>query len=196
MATESTPPVELVVIGGSVREDNYTDKALDVLAAGLRRHPGVNVQQFRPREMHIPLAGREESSADVDALFDCVSRAQGVVLGTPLYNGSYSCVTKAVIDTLGYPSALTGKPVALVGVAASPFGAETALRHLHEVCVHVCAQVLPEHVNIGNVWELFDDQGRCVDEQTAQALQRLADELVDFVRVRGVVHDVAPPKTG
>lgn len=187
-------PLRIVVIGGSVREDNYTDKALDVLAGALRAHDGVTVGQYRPRAMRIPLAGCGESSDDVDGLFNDVSRADGIVLGTPLYNGSYSCVTKAVIDTLGYPSALTGKPVALVGVAASPFGAEAALRHLHDVCVHICAQVLPEHVNIGNVWEAFDEDGACVDPAVGESLRRLAGELVEFIRVRGVVHDVAPPR--
>ena len=37
-----------------------------------------------------------------------------VVLATPEYHGSFSSVMKLVIENLGFPSALQGKPVALM----------------------------------------------------------------------------------
>ena len=41
--------------------------------------------------------------------------ATGLVFATPEYHGTYSSVTKLIIENLGFPSVLATKPVALLG---------------------------------------------------------------------------------
>lgn len=58
------------------------------------------------------------------------------VLAPSEYPGSYSSVVKLFIENLGFPSLMSGKPVALLGVGAGQIGATKALEHLRSVCFH------------------------------------------------------------
>ncbi len=88
---------------------------------------------------------------------------------------------KLVIDNLGFPSELSGKPVALLGVAAGRIGAIKALEHLRSVASHVGAIVLPGPVSIAGVQGVFDKDGNCLDEGTEKIIRRLAHSLTDYI---------------
>ena len=75
-----------------------------------------------------------------------------VILATPEYHGSFAAMMKLVIENLGFPSTLAGKPVALLGVAAGRIGAIKSLEQLRSVCSHVGAIVLPGPVSVANVF--------------------------------------------
>ena len=83
-------PVAAVI--GSVREGNYTSKAVHLLAD-------------------------EFATSYPEVTSDILNPATAVVLATPEYHRSYSSVIKLVIENLGFPSGLSGKPVAMPGVA-------------------------------------------------------------------------------
>jgi len=117
----------------------------------------------------------------VARLRDSISAATGVVLATPEYHGSYSSVIKLVIENLGFPSALAGKPVALVGVAAGQIGAIKALEHLRSVCSHVGAIVLPGLVSVASVRSAFDESGRVTDPKVEKRLRGAAQGLLDYI---------------
>ena len=68
---------------------------------------------------------------------------------------------KLLIDNLGFPSALSGKPVALLGVAAGRIGAIKALEHLRSVASHVGAQVLPGPVSVASVGRSSMEKDGC-----------------------------------
>jgi FMN reductase len=104
-----------------------------------------------------------------------------VVLATPEYHGSCSSVIKLVIENLGFPSALAGKPVALVGVAAGQIGAIKALEHLRSVCSHVGAIVLPGLVSVASVRAAFDESGRVTDPKVEKRLHDAARGLLDYI---------------
>jgi FMN reductase len=87
-----------------------------------------------------------------------------------------------VIENLGFPSALAGKPVALLGVASGQIGAIKALEHLRGVCSHVGAIVLPGPISIAGVNKLFDEQGRCLDEKIEKRIRSVATNLIDYIR--------------
>ena len=90
-------------------------------------------------------------SPEVDEFVEKVSRATGVIFATPEYHGSFSSVTKLAIENLGFPSVISGKPVALLGVAAGAIGAIKSLEQLRGVCSHVGAIVLPGPVSVAGV---------------------------------------------
>ena len=108
--------------------------------------------------------------------------ATGVILTTPEYHGSYSSVMKLVIDNLGFPSVLNGKPIGLVGVAAGAIGAIKALEHLRSVCAHVGGIVLPAFVSVPGVSRIFDDEGNCTDEKTEKRIRGAATNLHDYIQ--------------
>jgi FMN reductase len=104
------------------------------------------------------------------------------VLATPEYHGSFSSVTKLVIENLGFPSVLAGKPVALLGVAAGAIGAIKSLEQLRSVCAHVGAIALPLPVSVANVQKAFDADGRCLDPAVEKRVRGAATHLLDYLR--------------
>jgi FMN reductase len=116
-----------------------------------------------------------------------VGQATGIILATPEYYGSFSSVMKLVIESLGYPSALAGKPVALLGVAGGTIGAVKSLEHLRSVVSHVGGIVLPLPISVANVTTVFDDEGRCLDADAEQLIRSVGRNLLTYIE-----HNVCP----
>jgi FMN reductase len=173
--------IRIVAVTGSVRPNNYTAKALALVVHELEKKDNVNVRVFDPANMNLALPGKESDDPAVEDMQQTMREATGVILSTPEYHGSYSSVIKLVIENLGFPSGLSGKPVALLGVAAGQIGAIKALEHLRSVCSHVGAIVLPGPVSIAGVQRVFDEQGRCLDEKVEARIRGLGTQLIDYI---------------
>ena len=173
--------IRVVTAAGSVRPRSFTSKALGLVLDELKRHRGVSIELLDLANLDLPLPGRDESEGtrNVQSL---VSKATGLVLATPEYHGSYSSVIKLLVENLGFPSVLAGKPIALLGVAAGQIGAIKALEHLRSVCSHVGAIVLPGSVSVAGVQALFDEEGRCLDPGTEKRIRRVAQSLLDYIQ--------------
>jgi FMN reductase len=89
---------------------------------------------------------------------------------------------KLVIENLGFPSVLAGKPVALVGVAAGSIGAIKSLEHLRGVVSHIGAFPLPMPVSIPNVQKVFDSQGRALDPGVESLVRSAATSLLNYIK--------------
>ncbi len=171
---------KIVSISGTSRPDNYTARALAVVNDALREG-GAALETLDAREMVLGFPGHDPS-ADALEMQSAVKAAAAVVLATPEYHGSFCAMTKLIIENLGFPSALSGKPVALVGVAAGRIGAIKSLEQLKGVCSHVGAIVVPGSVSIAGVQGAFDDEGRCTDPDAEKALRSAASGLLEFLK--------------
>ena len=110
--------IRIVAIKGSVRPGNYTSKALALVTDEIESsHPAITLDVVDPATMNLPLPGTAPDSSEAKELRELVRKANGVILATPEYHGGFSSVMKLVIENLGHPSVLSGKPVALLGVA-------------------------------------------------------------------------------
>jgi chromate reductase len=168
------------VIVGSVRPDNYTMKAVRVVVDELDKQ-GVEVDLIDPATMSLPMPGVESTSTDPTRIQSIIKDATAVVIATPEYHGSFSSVTKLVIENLGFPSVLSTKPVALVGVAAGSIGAVKSLESLRGVCSHVGAIVLPGPVSVAGVRSVFDADGNVTDERVEKQLRGVATGLLHYI---------------
>ena len=177
----SAPVFSIVIINGSVRAGNYTAMASALVADELRKDPAVNVEVVDPAMLDLPLPGLRPDTPDAKRLRELVSQAAGVVLATPEYHGSFSSAMKLVIENLGFPSALAGKPVSLLGVAAGAIGAIKSLEHLRGVCAHVGAIALPLPISVANVQKVFDRDGRCLDPAMEKFVRRAASNLTSYI---------------
>ena len=173
--------IHIVAILGSVRENNYTEKAMRVTLDELESIADVSVELINPSKLSLPFPGLRSKSDDAAIMKEAVRKATGVILSTPEYHGSFSSVIKLVIENLGFPSVLSGKPVALLGVAAGQIGAIKSLESLRGICSHVGAIVLPGPVSIANVQKTFDENGKCTDESVEKRLRDLANNLVAYI---------------
>ena len=184
--------IRIVVINGSVRPGNYTAMASALVVDELRKKldPKVNVNVVDPAEWKLPFPGTDPQSASTSALQNLVKDATGVVLVTPEYHGSFSSVMKLVIENLGFPSALAGKPVALLGVAAGAIGAIKSLEQLRSVCSHIGAIVLPLPISVANVQTVFDKEGHCLDPEIEKLIRGVGGNLMNYIH-----HAICPSFT-
>jgi FMN reductase len=180
MTQEARTGVRIVAILGSVRPANFTAKALALVADQMRQR-GVALDVVDPAKLTLPPPGIAPDAPDARAVHELVAQATGVILATPEYHGCFSSVMKLVIENLGFPSALAGKPVALLGVAAGQIGAVKSLEALAGVCTHVGAIVLPGAVSVAGVQRLFDSEGRCLDAGVEKRIRSVATNLIDYI---------------
>ena len=123
MESKTEDGIRIVTILGTSRPGNFTSKALALVIDELNQQSRVQVTAIDPSRLNLPLPGQPDQYPDQQELQRVVRDATGVVLATPEYHGSFAAVMKLVIENLGFPSLLAGKPVALLGVAAGQIGA-------------------------------------------------------------------------
>lgn len=174
--------IRIVIITGSVRPGNYTSMAAALVIDELKKQPGVTVELIDPGALHLPFPGKDGDTEDATVLRQKVSEATGVVLVTPEYHGSFSSVMKLVIESLGFPSVLAGKPVALLGVAAGSIGAIKSLEHLRGVVSHIGAIALPLLASVANVQSVFDASGRSLDPAVEKLIRGVGTNLLNYIR--------------
>jgi chromate reductase len=95
-----------------------------------------------------------------------------------------------IFESMGFPSPLSGKLIALLGVAAGRIGAFKSLEQLRSVCAHTEALVLPSPVSIAGINRLFDEQSKLNDVPTEQAIASVATNLLEYLN-----HNVCPRYT-
>ena len=173
--------IRIVAVLGTARPENFTSKALALVIDEIAKHGNIALDLIDPAAHDLPFPGADPDSAETKALQDMVSGATGVIFSTPEYHGSFSSMTKLIIENLGFPSVLAGKPVALLGVAAGRIGAIKALEQLRSVLSHIGAVVLPGPVSVAGVQQIFDDKGRCLDENIETLVRGVATNLIDYI---------------
>ncbi len=168
----------ITAIIGSIRPRSSTANALAIVIDELEKHDNVQVHLIDPSKLQLAF-GKE------DKLFlglqKKVKDSVGFVLATPEYHGSYSSAIKFILENLGYPSVLAGKPGVLLGVASGQIGAVKALEHLQSVCLHIGAIVLPGSVSVAEVHKRINEQGKCLDSQLETRIRGLAKNLLSYI---------------
>ena len=171
--------IRIVTILGTARPGNYTKMALEIVNDELGES-SASVTSFDAAALELTFPGQPETG-DANELKAAVAGATGIVLATPEYHGSFSSMLKLIIENLGFPSVLAGKPISLLGVAAGQIGAIKSLEQLRSVCSHVGGIVLPGPISVANVQRVFNDEGKCLDEAIEKRLRGLAKNLLDYV---------------
>jgi NAD(P)H-dependent FMN reductase len=172
--------LDIVAISGTNRPGNFTRLALAVTVEELRAGGhAVNVVDARNLILGFP---GHPATEDAGELQSVIRNSHGVVLATPEYHGTFCAMTKLIIENLGFPSAIAGKPVALIGVASGRIGAIKSIEHLRSVMSHVGALVVPGGISLAGVQSAFDqDTGACTDPNSETALRGVATSLLTFM---------------
>ena len=171
--------IRIAVLLGSVRPGNYTRRAAALVVDELTQR-GVHVDVVDPSTMTLTLPGQPETE-DAVRMQEVVREATALVMCTPEYHGGLSSVIKLMIENMGFPSAMSGKPVALLGVAAGRIGAIKSLEMLRSICSHVGCLVLPGPVSVANVQKEFDDDGVARDPAVEKSVRGAATALLDYL---------------
>ncbi len=173
--------VRIAIVIGSVRSGNFTAKAVALVVDELQRLDVGGVDVIDPAELDLAFPGMPAGHSRAEDLRATIEAATGVVLATPEYHGTFSSVMKLVIENMGFPSVLAGKPVALLGVAAGSIGAIKALEHLRGVVSHIGGIVLPGPISVAGVQNHFDARGRVTDEKIEASIRSVATNILDYI---------------
>ncbi|MBL1214631.1 MAG: NAD(P)H-dependent oxidoreductase [Ignavibacteriae bacterium] len=174
--------IRIVTILGSVRQNNNSAKALAIVNAELNKNPNVKIIGINPAELNLSLPGIKNNSGDAKWVNEQIKAADGVIIVSPEYHGSYSSVIKLVLDNLNFPALMKEKPVALVGVASGQIGAVKSIEHLRSVLSHMGAMVMPGPVSIANVDKVFNENGDCLNDLVLKRLVNLSENLLRFIK--------------
>lgn len=172
--------MKIATIHGSAREDGANAYALAIIHDELKALD-IEIIDIHPSKMalNMPFMG---DSPDAPELKNLIKSADGIILNTPEYHGSFSSLMKMTIENMGHPSALLKKPVSLFGLAGGAIGAVKSLEHLASVCRHTGAIVMPKYVSVPFADKAFDSEGNITDEIIDNRLRQLVRELIQYLR--------------
>jgi NAD(P)H-dependent FMN reductase len=175
-------PILIVGIVGSLREKSYTRMAVRLALEGAAE-AGAATKLIDLRDYTLPFcdgSGEEEKGfPDVLRLRQDVAAAQGIILGTPDYHGSFSGVLKNALDLMGFHE-FGGKVMGLVGVAGGSLGTVNALNDLRKVGRSLHAWVVPQQAAVPQAWKHFDDDGTLHHPEYEKRLREVGREVARF----------------
>ncbi|MGQ4556164.1 NAD(P)H-dependent oxidoreductase [Halobellus sp. GM3] len=181
----SASGAHVVAVCGSLRGESYTRRALERALDGTRAAGGTGAV-LDLREYELPTFDPDvDRQGDGDALTRRIREADAILLGTPMYHGSYSGVLKNALDYCGFDE-FEGKTVGLLAVAGGGFPV-TALEHLRSVCRALDAWVIPHQAALPNVSRRFDG-GDITDEKLDDRVRVLGRRAVEYANIEPDPH--------
>jgi len=177
-------PPHVVAICGSLRAESHTRKALThALAAA--DSAGAETELLDLREWDLPVFDADDRDAgDAAAFTRRVRAADAILLGTPMYHGSYSSALKNALDYCGFDE-FENKTVGLLAVSGGNFPI-TALEHLRSVCRALNAWVLPYQAAVPNASRAFDGGAAdwsFTDDGVADRVATLGERAVEYATI-------------
>ena len=170
----------VVGICGSLRETSYTRFTLsEALVAAEDRDATTALLDLREWDLPVYDADADDAG-DAEKFRARVRAADSILLGTPMYHGSYASPLKTALDYCGFDE-FEKKTVGLLGVSGGSFPI-TALEHLRSVCRSLDAWVIPHQAAVPNAADKFED-GELVDASIADRVATLGEEAVRFANI-------------
>lgn len=174
-----TSDIHVVAVSGSLRRKSYTRHALAAALKGADEL-GATTQMIDLKEYDLPFVNPDlEETPDTERLRNELRKANGILLGTPEYHGSFSGVLKNALDLMGFDE-FEGKIVGLVSVAAGRLGGVNSLSGLQTICRSLHAWSLPNMVAIPRVWQVINEDGEVNDAETLERLMTVGREVARF----------------
>ncbi len=170
----------VVAIPGSLREGSHTRKALREALRGVEGAGGTG-DLLDLREYDLPVLNTDDEPTEgVEAFTREVRDADAIVLGTPMYHGSYSGVLKNALDHCGFDE-FEHKTVGLLAVSGGAFPI-TALDHLRSVCRALNAWVVPHQAAVPRAHSAFEGT-TFKEEGTAERVRVLGRRTVQYANI-------------
>jgi FMN reductase len=184
------PEVSVVGLGGSLRKGSTSLAALEITLEAAAK-AGASTRLFAVGELDLPMyrPGMDAPPA-AQSLLDAVTRAQGMVWSSPLYNGSVSGSFKNVIDWLHLlgdrdPPYLTDQVIGLVTTAGGTQALQ-AINTMEFVVRSLRAWAVPMVLPVAQAGRAFDREGRVRDDTVERQLNALGAEVVRAARQMAV----------
>jgi NAD(P)H-dependent FMN reductase len=187
-----TRNIQVVAVCGSLASDSVTRVALrEALQAA--QTAGAQTTLVDLREYDLPTFDADNQDAgDAPELRDHLQRADAIILGTPMYHGSFSSPLKTALDYSGFDE-FENTTIGLLAVSGGSFPTP-ALDHLRSVMRAFDAWPLPLDVAIPNSHEHVSDDS-LVEASLRDRVHRLGTEVVQYADVAQYRATATTPST-
>jgi NAD(P)H-dependent FMN reductase len=171
---------DVIAICGSLRDGSHSRNGLQV-ALGAAERSGATTELLDLREWDLPVYDPDDEDAgDAETFRQRVRDADSILLGTPVYHGSFSTPIKNALDYCGFDE-FENKTVGLLCVAGGSFPV-TALEHLRSVGRSLDCWVIPHQAAIPRASGAFEGD-TLVDETIRDRVETLGREAVEYANI-------------
>ena len=174
---------KIAVIVGSVRTERNGIKVAKWIVSKLQER-GHDVSLVDPVELELPLLDKmykemESPPEKLKKQKKIIKESDGYVPITPEYNHSVSSALKNTLDY--FLEEYFFKPSAIVSYSAGPFGGITAGNHLRQILAEMGTLAISSQFPISKVQQVFDDDGKLLDENYDRRITRFLEEFEWYV---------------
>ncbi|MDP2670986.1 MAG: NADPH-dependent FMN reductase [bacterium] len=182
--------MKIIGFAGSLRSASYNKMALK-LVLEKAEEDGAETEFIDLKPLNIPLYDgdleKEIQLPDgIKLLREKIEAADGLIIATPEYNHSLPGVLKNTLDWISrtkyFPDILTGKKVALFGASDGNFATVRAQIAFFPIANTLGLNLMPSKTYVGNVEEVFDENGKCLDAKVEERLAKFAQNFVKFIQ--------------
>ena len=174
--------VRVVGLCGSLRHGSFTKMALKI-ALTAAASPVCETELIDLLDFNLFFAdGRSEKGGvppDLERFRERIRSADGIIIGTPEYHGSFTGVLKNALDLTGFAE-WQGKMIGLIGVSGGRMGAYNALNSLRDIGRSLHAWVIPEQVVLPEAHKHFDASGNLTERNIEKRLSELGRQVARF----------------
>jgi FMN reductase len=182
--------VSVVGIGGSLRADSQSERALRIVLASVA-DAGAKTTIIAGSDLVLPFydPAIPDRPGLAHRLIDEVRDADGVVLVSPGYHGTVSGLVKNALDYLedlrdDDRSYLDGRAVGCVAAARGWQAAVNTLTALRSVVHALRGWPTPLGAAVNSADVFFDGDGECSDPRVATMLRTIGLQVVEFALAR------------
>ncbi len=174
---------KIALIVGSVRSDRQGIKVARWLEQKLKDRNHI-VFFIDPVELDLPLLDRmykemTDPLPKLKELRTMIKDAEGYLPVTPEYNHSISSALKNTLDI--FLEEYFFKPSAIVSYSAGGFGGIIAAQQLRIIFAELGAPSISSSFSISRVQDVFDDNGKLLDENYEKRVSRFLDEFEWYI---------------
>lgn len=190
----SQTPIKIAMISGSLRKGSFNTKLLKSVGETMSGLEQVELDHISLSELDLPMFNEDlESISFPESAFDLKRRliaADGVLISSPEYNGSFSGALKNAIDWASRPrpdeeslACFKGKVCALLAASPGAIGGLRGIRHVRQVLTQLQMHVIPQEFALGKAHEAFDDNGHLREEFARNMANNVGQSLVKITRM-------------
>lgn len=182
--------VTVVGIGGSVRPDSQSERALHAVLAGAR-DSGAKVHAVTGGSLVLPFfdPAVTERTDSARELVRAVREADGVVLSSPGYHGTVSGLVKNALDYVedlrdDDRPYLHGRAVGCVGIAHGWQATVTTLQALRSIVHALRGWPTPLGAAVNSAETRLGPGGESEDRKVSNTLHTIGKQVVEFASSR------------
>jgi FMN reductase len=182
--------VNVVGIGGSLRADSQSERALRIVLEGAAQ-AGAKTTVVSGVDLVLPFydPAVPERAPIARRLVEELRAADGVVLVSPGYHGTVSGLVKNALDYIedlrdDARPYLDGRAVGCVAAAQGWQAAVTTLTSLRSIVHALRGWPTPLGAAVNSAQVEFTGDGGCTDEKTTATLRTIGLQVVEFATTR------------